>query len=424
MAKIKSIQAREILDSRGNPTVETKIILNDNSTVTASVPSGASLGKYEAVELRDGDLAHYGGMGVLKAVANVNEVIAPKLVGLDPSRQKEIDQLMIKLDGTENKSKLGANAILSVSLGVCKAGAIVTRLPIYHYVAGLFGLKINKLKMPVPIFNLINGGKHGAGNLNFQEFHVIPTAQASYAVALETGEEIYQAVKKVLILHKAIHSVGDEGGFAPNLFTNLNALEILLEGIKEAGFELRRNVFLGLDVAASQFYQGGKYKIRDRTLPMDTTELVEYYQDLNQQYPLFLLEDPFHEDDWDGWKRISIELSGTMIVGDDLLATNKSRVEKAIQEKACSAVLVKPNQAGTISETMEVIKVARQAGWKIIVSHRSGETNDSFIADFAVGVGADHVKFGAPARGERVAKYNRLLTIEEELSMIKQKTRG
>lgn len=414
MAKINSIKAREILDSRGNPTVETKIVLDDNSTAIASVPSGASLGKYEAVELRDEDPDRYNGMGVLKAVANVNEVIGPKLIGLNPNDQEKIDQLIIKLDGTENKSKLGANAILSVSQGICEAGAAAAKLPIYRYVASLYGLKEEDFKMPVPTFNLINGGKHGAGNLDFQEFHII-SLKPSYSQALETGEEIYHAVEKVLIRHKAVHSVGDEGGFAPNLFSNLDALEILIEAIREAGGEIRKDVFLGLDVAASHFYQGGKYKIRDRTLPMDTSEFVEYYRDLNHRFPLFMLEDPFHEDDWGGWNRISIELPKTIIVGDDLLATNKPRVEKAIGKKACSAILVKPNQVGTISETIEVIKIARKAGWKVTVSHRSGETTDDFIADFAVGVGADYAKFGAPARGERVVKYNRLLAIEEEL---------
>jgi len=412
MIKTIKIRAREILDSRGNPTVETKVTLEDGSTAVASVPSGASLGKYEAVELRDKDPVRYGGMGVLKAVANVNEVIAPRLVGLDSGDQAKVDQILIELDGTENKSRLGANAILSVSQGICKAAALATKVPVHKYIARFYGLK--EFKMPIPIFNLINGGKHGAGNLDFQEFHVI-SFQKSFSLALQRGEEIYQAVEKVLIRHKAIHSVGDEGGFAPNLFSNMDALEILMEAIREAGGEIRKNVFLGLDVAASHFYQGGKYKIRDRTVAMDMGEFAEYYRDLNRQYPLAMLEDPFHEDDWEGWKKITNELTETTVVGDDLLATNKNRVEKAIKEKACSAILAKPNQTGTISETIEVLKIARQAGWKVVVSHRSGETNDDFIADFAVGVGADYVKFGAPARGERVVKYNRLLAIEEEL---------
>ncbi len=415
MAKVKTIKAREILDSRGNPTLETKITLDDGAVGVASVPSGASLGKYEAVELRDNDPDRYGGMGVLKAATNVNEVIGPKIIGREANQQDEIDQLMIKLDATDNKSKLGANALLSVSQGVCEAAAASAKMPIYLYIARLYGLKEEELKIPLPTFNLINGGKHGAGNLDFQEFHVIPSGyQKTYAQVLETAEEVYQAVKKVLIRHKAIHSVGDEGGFAPNLFSNLDALEILKESIQESGNELGRNIFLGLDVAASSFYEGGKYKIRDRTVPLDTDEMVEYYGDLHRQYPLFLLEDPFHEDDWEGWEKIAGKLSDTLIVGDDLLATNKHRIQKAIRVRACSAVLVKPNQIGTISETIKVVKLAREANWKIVVSHRSGETNDDFIADFAVGVAADHVKFGAPARGERVVKYNRLLAIEEE----------
>ncbi len=414
MVKIKAVASREILDSRGNPTVETKIVLTGDQTVVASVPSGASMGKYEAVELRDNDPNHYQGMGVLKAVANVNQFLAPRVVGLDVLRQKEIDQILVEIDGTENKSKAGANAILSVSLAVCKAGALTKNLPVYRWVAELFGLEKN-LRIPRPVFNLINGGKHGAGNLDFQEFHIIPSGQMRYFQALETGSEIYQTVKKILIRHRAIHSVGDEGGFAPNLFSNLDALEVLVDAIKESDHELEKDVSLSLDVAASNFFEAGKYKIRDRTSPMDTGEMVDFYRDLTTQYPLELIEDPFHEDDWSGWQKVMVELAPSILVGDDLLATNRNRLEKAIQMKACSGALIKPNQIGTVSETMEVIKMARQAGLKVIVSHRSGETVDDFIADFAVGVGADYAKFGAPARGERVAKYNRLLEIEKEI---------
>jgi enolase len=417
MAKIKEIKAREILDSRGNPTVETKVILDTRHEVIASVPAGESLGKYEAVELRDGDRERYNGMGVLQAVENVNQIIAPRLIGKDPVQQKEIDDLMTKLDGTDNKSKLGANAILSVSQGVCEAGALIQGLPIYQHVSALFSGNNQKpaLTIPLPTFNLINGGKHGAGNLEFQEFHILPTPGKKYRQTLEMAEEIYQAVEKVLIRHGAIHSVGDEGGFAPNLFTNSDALEVIVEAIKESGYALEQDVNFGLDVAASHFYQEGRYKIRDRTLPMDASELIEYYRDLIKQYPLKLLEDPLDEDDWGGWTRLVKVLPEVLIVGDDLLATNEKRVKRAIEEKACNALLAKPNQIGTISETLKVISLVREAGWKVIVSHRSGETNDDFIADFAVGVGADYTKFGAPARGERVAKYNRLLAIEEEL---------
>jgi enolase len=416
MAKIKLITAREILDSRGNPTLETRVELEDGSVGLASIPSGASIGKYEALELRDNDPSRYNGLGVLKAVKNVNEVIAPKLLGLEARNQLEVDRLLINLDGTPNKAKLGANSLLSVSQGVCEAAAASEKVSNFEHVSHLYGLKREEMKMPIPIFNLINGGKHGAGNLDFQEFHIIPSEKRSYSLNLEMGEEIYQGVKKVLIRNGAIHSVGDEGGFAPNLFTNLDALEVLTQAIKETGYELKKDVFLGLDTAAGFFYKNGRYQIRDRSMPMDSGELIDFYKELIAQYPLLSLEDPINEDDWRGWQKVMKALPGVLIVGDDLLATNKRRVEEAIKLQACSAILVKPNQIGTIAETIEVIKIARQAGWKIIVSHRSGETEDDFIADFAVGVKADYVKFGAPARGERVVKYNRLLEIEKVLN--------
>lgn len=414
--KIKDLEAREILDSRGNPTIETTIVLENGTTATTSVPSGASVGKYEALELRDGDYSRYNGMGVLKAITNINKVIKPKILGMEVRNQLAIDKTLIFLDGTKNKSKLGANAILSVSQAVCKAAALEEKVPLYVHISHLYGLNPQELRIPVPIFNLINGGKHGAGNLDFQEFHIIPSEKKSYSLSLQEGEEIYQAVKKVLIRHGAIHSVGDEGGFAPNLFTNLDALEVLMEAIRETNYIFGQDVFLGLDVAASSFYQqGGTYKIRDKTSSLRALDLINFYQELLTHYPLLTLEDPLWEDDWEGWKKLSSSIPHVTIVGDDLLVTNKKRVEKAIKEKACNSILVKPNQIGTIAETIEVIKIAREAGWKIIVSHRSGETNDDFIADFAVGVKADYVKFGAPARGERVAKYNRLLKIEEEI---------
>jgi len=415
MAKIKKIIAREILDSRGNPTVEARIELENGSVGVASIPSGASVGKYEALELRDNDPHRYGGAGVLKAVGNINQIIAPKLLGIEAHNQLEVDKRLLALDGTPNKSKLGANAILAVSQGVCEAAAAGEKVNNFEHVAHLYGLSREKLKVPTPIFNLINGGNHGAGNLDFQEFHLIPHEQKTYPEALRIGEEIYQTVKKVLIRNGAIHSVGDEGGFAPNLFTNLDALDVLTQAIKEAGFELNKDAFLGLDVAAGFFYKDGRYRIRDRSMPMDASELVEFYKELLQQYPLVALEDPLYEDDWDGWQKLTKNLTNLMIVGDDLLATNKKRLEEAIKKKACSAILIKPNQIGTIAETIEVIKIARQANFKVIVSHRSGETEDDFIADFAVGVGADYTKFGAPARGERVVKYNRLSQIEQSL---------
>ena len=421
MAEIKEIRAREILDSRGIPTIEAKVFLNDGSFAVASIPSGASIGKYEALELRDQDENRFNGKGVLRAVENINNVIAPKIVGIDPRNQLKIDKILIQLDGTKNKTNLGANSILAVSQGACEAAAAAQRINIFEHVSRLFGLKREELFMPTPVMNLINGGKHGAGNLDFQEFHIIPSEKKPYSEALRMGEEIYQSVEKVLIKNGAIHSIGDEGGFAPDLFTNLDALEVLTQAIKEAKYELNRDVFLGLDVAADSFFKNGRYKIRDRSMPLDTNEFTEFYKELNQQHRLATLEDPLEEDDWKGWQKIVKMLPKTVIVGDDLLATNKERVKEAIKLKACSAILVKPNQIGTIAETIEVIKIARQANWKVIVSHRSGETNDSFIADFAVGVGAEHVKFGAPARGERVAKYNRLLEIEQILNQYKNK---
>ena len=414
MAKIKTIQAREILDSRGNPTVETTVILDDDSQAVNSVPSGASRGKYEALELRDGDSKRYQGMGVLTAVNNVNTIIAPKLKGKEATEQIKIDKLLIELDGTPNKSKLGANAILSVSQGIIEAAAVSKKIPTYQYISSLYGFKKTQ-KLPGPTFNLINGGKHGAGNLEFQEFHIIPSTSKTYSEALRTAEEIYQTLEEVLVSHGAVHSVGDEGGYAPNLFTNADALELLVSAIKKADYVLNRDVFLGLDVAAGSFYKDNKYQIKDRTMPMQVDDLIVFYEELNQQYPLFSLEDGFYEDDWEGWVKITQSLTKTIIVGDDLLATNKERVREAIKKKACNGILVKPNQIGTISETIYVITEAREAGWKIIVSHRSGETNEDFIADFAVGVNADFTKFGAPARGERVAKYNRLLAIESEI---------
>lgn len=417
MSKIKNIRAREILDSRGNPTIETRVELADGVTAISSVPSGSSVGKYEAMEVRDKDPERFNGMGVLKAVTNVNEIIAPKLRGLEARNQLEVDKTMILLDGTTNKSKLGANAILSVSQAVCKAAAGCEKVSVFEHVSHLYGIKKDELLLPTPIFNLINGGKHGAGNLDFQEFHIIPAQEKKFSQSLQMGEEIYQSLKKVLIKHGAAYSVGDEGGYAPNLFTNIDALDALVKAIGQTKYVLQKDVFLGLDIAPAYFYKEGSYKIKDRTVSMDSYEMIEYFRELNQQYHLFSLEDPLIEDDWDGWSRIVAVLPFTMVVGDDLLVTNKLRCLEAIKRKACNAILVKPIQVGTVAEAIEVIKICRKAGWKIVVSHRSGETNDDFIADFAVGVKADFTKFGAPARGERVAKYNRLLGIERELNL-------
>lgn len=414
--KIKSVKAREILDCRGNPTIETEVYLEDGSCGIASIPSVNSTGKYKAVELRDGDKARFNGMGVLKAVANVNKIITPKIIGMDAAYQGKLDQLLINLDGTKNKSKLGANAILSVSQAALEASAVSYKMPTHAYIKAKYSIINKNPGLPILTFNLIKGGRYGAGNLNFQEFYIIPSSRNSYHQALECGKEIYKALKKSLIYRGAKHSIGDEGDFIPNLFTNMDALEILVEAIGTTKYQFSRDVFLGLNAASNFFFKSGRYTIKDRVNPFNRKEMIKYYIDLNNQYRLFSLEDALFEDDWNGWAELTQTIGeNTLIVGNDLLCVNKERVQKAIEKRACTAILIKPNQVGTISETIIVIEICRKAGWKIIVSYSSGETNDDFIADFAVGVGADYTKFGAPARGERIAKYNRLLKIEEEL---------
>jgi enolase len=420
MAKITKIWAREILDSRSFPTVEAACQLDSGHVGVASVPGGSSTGTYEALELRDGDAQRYLGHGVLKAVDNVNTVLGPKLVGMDANDQINIDKTLIQLDGTKNKSKYGANALLAVSNAACKAAALSNNTALYTWINSValnMGLEA-KVHVPFPIFNMINGGLHGAGNLDFQEFHIIPASSKPYPDAMRLASEVYITLGKDLERRGAIHSVGDEGGYAPNLFTNADALEVLYESIKSTNYQIGRDVFLSLDVAASIFFKNGEYTIRDKSSPLNDDALLEYYKNINNQYHLALLEDPFNEDAWDSWKKLYAQFEGQLtIVGDDLLATNLERLEKAVNEKACNGILIKPNQVGTVSETIQVIKKAREANWKVIVSHRSGETNDWFIADFAVGIGADYVKFGAPARGERVIKYNRLLSISSELTV-------
>lgn len=422
MSKITRIWSREILDSRGIPTLETACMLDSGQISVSSVPAGASTGTHEALELRDGDLTRYVGQGVLKAIENVNSVLGPGIIGMDPMDQFGIDRKLVEMDGTENKSKYGANAILSISEAALKCGAMAAGQQQYAWVYSLAlkGGITKTVKIPTPLFNMINGGLHGAGNLDFQEFWVIPATFKPFSEALQMGAEIYIATGENLTRRGAIHSVGDEGGYAPNLFTNADALEVFVESIKQTKYLLGRDVFLGLDVAANSFYKDGSYVIKDRSSGMDDSQMLDYYKTLTDQYKLAILEDPFQEDAWGSWDKLNSEMSGTVIiVGDDLLATNPKRVQKAIAEKACNAVLIKPNQIGTVTETLNVIKMTRDVGWKVIVSHRSGETNDSFIADFSVGVSADYVKFGAPARGERVAKYNRLSAIESELARLK-----
>jgi enolase len=419
---IKRIWSREILDSRGIPTVECYCQLDDGRFATASVPAGTSMGSHEALELRDKDNPRYRGEGVLKACENINTILGPALVGMDPTKQIEIDKKLIDLDGTENKSKYGANAILAISMVVCKVAAISQNKALYGWINELAVQKgiAKGVKIPTPLLNMINGGLHGAGNLDFQEFWMIPGTSKKFSDGLQMGVEIYQTIGDNLTRRGAIHSVGHEGGYAPNLFTNADAFEVFVESVRQTNYALGRDVFLGLDVAANSFYKDGDYTIRDRSSSLSDDQLLDYYKELISSYKLAILEDPFQEDAWDSWKKIYNELKGTaIIVGDDILVTNPKRLQKAIEEKACNGAVIKPNQIGTISETLDVVKMAKDAGWKLITSHRSGETNDTFIADFAVGIASDYAKFGAPARGERVAKYNRLTAIEIELDYFK-----
>lgn len=421
MSKIKSVYAREILDSRGNPTIETTVWSDNSHGAVASIPSGASTGRLEAYELRDGDANRFGGMGVLKACANVNQIISKYIVGQDPLKQNDIDQILLNLDGTENKSKLGANAILSVSQACFELGAACAEMPTFEYTSQKYGFpSASPLHLPNPIFNLINGGKHGAGNLDFQEFHCIPSSRKSFSQSLEMVSDLYHLLKKNLIEKKATSSVGDEGGFAPNLVSNVDAIELLVETIEGSQFKLNEDVYLGLDIAATSLFQGGKYKISDSKDPMTGPQMTDFLIDINRKYNLLSIEDPFDQDAWDDWENLTSSIGKQlMIVGDDLLVTNKTRLAEAIKRGACNAILVKPNQIGTISESVSVIKLAKANNFSVVVSHRSGDTDEDFLADFAVGVGADFVKFGAPGRGERVAKYNRLLFIQEYLESLR-----
>ena len=417
-SNIYSVSAREILDSRGNPTIEVTAILQSGYRGVASIPSGASVGTYEAAELRDKDPKRYAGMGALKAVENVNSIISPKINGVDSLNQAAVDTLMIELDGTPNMSKLGANSILGVSLAVAQAAANHQRQPLYQYLNNLAnnGKGSRMTRIPTPTFNVINGGKHGGGNLNFQEYHLVPASNKPFREALRVGVELYHRVGELLITKGAVHATGDEGGFAPNLSTNMDPLEILTEAIRTSPYRFGTDVFFGLDIAASSFHTDRGYLIKDRPVAYTTNEFIQYISDLHKIYRMLLIEDPLSEDDWEGWIKITHDLgSEILMVGDDLLTTNPERLQHAIDKKACSAILLKPNQIGSLTEFLNVVALAKKNDIKTIVSHRSGETNDTFVSDLAVAIQSDYVKFGAPARGERVAKYNRLLTIESEL---------
>lgn len=417
MAKVKKIIAREILDSRAHPTIESIVELDDGAVGVFSVPSGTSVGKHEAKELRDNDLNRYDGLGVLNCLKNILQILSPLLIGQDAENQEAIDQILIKADGTADKSKVGANSILALSGGIAKAASVSQKKPLYQYIAKLLGAQTNEFLIPTPMFNILNGGMHANGNLDFQEFMVVGPKSNTYSQNLKFGAEAYFSLKKTLANHSIQTLVGDEGGFAPTLYTNIDAFKILQEAIQKAGYSLGLDSFFSIDAAATHLKEGGAYRLKDKPMQMPASDLMDYYLALNEQYHLISLEDPFSEDDWSEWTDITQKLgTDTLIVGDDLTTTSVERLQKAISQKACNAVIVKPNQVGTITETLNFVKLARQNGFKIIVSHRSGETNDDFIADFAVGISADYAKLGAPARGERVAKYNRLLEIEHDLS--------
>ncbi len=410
MSTIESIKAREILDSRGNPTLEVEVELSGGTIGRAAVPSGASTGKYEAVELRDGG-SRFNGQGVLKAIANVKERIGTAIIGMSATDQAAIDHKLIELDGTANKSHLGANAILGTSLAVAHAAANLLGIPLYRYLGGTA-----TYTLPVPMMNILNGGKHAAGSTNFQEFMVVPAGASSFSHALQIGTEVYHSLKRVLKDKGLNTNVGDEGGFAPSLPSNKQAIEAVLTAIEKAGYKSGKDCFIALDPAASEFYKDGKYILTKEGVSLSSQEMVDYYVNWASSYPLISIEDGMAEDDWDGWQLLTQKLgSKTQLVGDDLYVTNVSRLNKGISLKASNSILIKLNQIGTLTETIAAIKMAQQVGWTAIVSHRSGETEDTTIADLAVGLNTGLIKAGAPCRSERTAKYNRLLRIEDEL---------
>jgi enolase len=411
-ASIRSVRAREILDSRGNPTVEVEIVLADGTTGVAAVPSGASTGKHEAVELRDGDKKRYGGLGVLKAVDHVNTEIASAIAGMSALQQEAIDRRLIELDGTPNKGRLGANAILGVSLAAAKAASIIQGLPLYRYLGGA-----GATLLPVPMLNILNGGKHATNSTDFQEFMIVPIGATDFAKAMQMSSEVYHSLRKVLVDKGLNTNVGDEGGFAPQLASNKDALELILTAIDRAGYEAGQDLFLALDPAASTFYQDGRYVLSREGLTLSPAEMIDYYVKLVADYPIISIEDGLAEDDWPNWSSLTTRLGKRIqFVGDDLYATNIERLEKGVAQEASNSILIKLNQIGTLSETMAVIRRAREAGWTTIISHRSGETEDTTIADLAVASSAGLIKSGSPCRSERLAKYNRLLKIEEELA--------
>ncbi len=413
MTEIVSIHAREILDSRGNPTVEADVVLDGGARGRAAVPSGASTGEHEAVELRDGDMEHYLGKGVLNAVENVETILSPELAGMDATNQRLIDATMISIDGTENKSRLGANAILAVSMACARASAEALKIPLYRYLGG-----VNACILPTPMMNILNGGSHADSNVDFQEFMVMPVGAETFSDALRWGTEVFHTLKGVLKKKGYSTAVGDEGGFAPSLKSNAEAIELILEAIELAGYRPGEDIALALDPAASEFYnkETGRYVFKKSDKSEKTSaEMVNFWESWVRQYPIVSLEDGLAEDDWDGWKLMTEQIGDVQLVGDDLFVTNTRRLREGIEKKVANSILIKVNQIGTVSETLEAIEVARRYGYTSIISHRSGETEDTFIADLAVGTGAGQIKTGSASRTDRIAKYNQLLRIEEEL---------
>lgn len=417
MAKIKKIIAREILDSRATPTVEAIVELEGGAVGVFATPSGLSVGKHEALELRDNDPKRFSGKGVLQALEHIYRDLAPLLLGKEASQQKELDKMMIAADGTQNKEKLGANSILALSGAIAKAQAASEGISLYRYIARLAQKPDQNFKIPSPMFNILNGGAHGGDNVDFQEFMIVSPSANTYSANLKVGVEVYYTLKEVIKAHSGITLVGDEGGFAPVLYSNVDGFKLLEDAITRAGYNLGLDIFFSIDAAASHFVKDGEYRIKDRPVSFSTAEFIDYYATINEQFHMLSIEDPLAEDDWDNWKVLTEKIgTETLIVGDDLITTDLTRLKKAIDTKACNAVIIKPNQVGSVSETLEVVAQAKTKGFKTVVSNRSGETNDDFIADFAVGIESDYMKLGAPARGERVAKYNRLLEIEHEIS--------
>jgi len=413
---IEHVEAREILDSRGNPTVEVNVVLSDDAEGRAMVPSGASTGSREALELRDGDKSRYSGKGVLQAVENVNEIINREMVDRDAFRQAELDQLMIDLDGTPNKSKLGANAILGVSMAVARAAANALYQPLYRYLGG-----VNAVTLPVPMMNIINGGAHADNNIDIQEFMIVPVGAPTFSEALRWGAEVFHTLRKVLADRGLATGVGDEGGFAPNLKSAGEALELIQHAIELAGFNTKDQIKLALDVASSEFYKGGQYEMTGEGKTLNREQMVDYLADLVRQYPIISVEDGMAEGDWEGWKLLTDRLGKQVqLVGDDLFVTNPAILKEGITKGVANSILIKLNQIGTLSETLAAIHMAHQAGYTTVISHRSGETEDSFIADLAVAVNAGQIKTGSLCRSERIAKYNQLLRIEQELGPVAQ----